>query len=75
MKNDAFSRRDFMRNTSLVAAGAVVGGVTGQGKAAESVRTSKILNFNPKMTYRRLGKSNLMVSETVSYTHLTLPTN
>jgi len=64
MKNDELSRRDFMRNTSLVAAGTIAGGLTGQGQAAvEPVHTAKILNFHPKMTYRRLGKSNLMVSE------------
>jgi len=64
MKNDRFSRRDFMRNTSLVAAGTIAGSLSGQGRAAvEPVHTSKILNFHPKMTYRRLGKSNLMVSE------------
>ncbi|TKJ38718.1 MAG: hypothetical protein CEE38_03165 [Planctomycetes bacterium B3_Pla] len=63
MRNDQFSRRDFMRNTSLAAAGTVAGALAGQGHAAEPVHTSKILNFHPKMTYRRLGKSNLMVSE------------
>jgi len=64
MNNDQFSRRDFMRNTSLAAAGTVAGALTGQGEAAtQPVHTSKILNFHPKMTYRRLGKTNLMVSE------------
>ncbi len=64
MKNDKFSRRDFMRNSSLVAAGTVAGALAGQGKAAtQPVHTSKILNFHPKMTYRRMGKTNLMVSE------------
>jgi len=64
MKNDEFSRRDFMRGTSLVAAGTIAGALTSQGQAAKGpVHTSKILNFHPKMTYRRLGKSNLMVSE------------
>jgi len=64
MINDRFSRRDFMRNTSLAAAGTVAGALAGQGKAAtQPVHTSKILNFHPKMTYRRMGKTNLMVSE------------
>ncbi|OHB73966.1 MAG: hypothetical protein A2Z25_05630 [Planctomycetes bacterium RBG_16_55_9] len=64
MKNDEFSRRDFMRNTSLVAAGAIAGALTGQGQASDgSVDKSKILNFNEKMHYRKLGKTNLMVSE------------
>lgn len=64
MSHDRFSRRDFMRSTSLAAAGTVAGALAGQGKAeTQPVHTSKILNFHPKMTYRRLGKSNLMVSE------------
>jgi predicted aldo/keto reductase-like oxidoreductase len=38
--------------------------LAGEGQAASKfVHTSKILNFHPKMTYRRLGKTNLMVSE------------
>jgi len=64
MKNDKFSRRDFMRNTSLVAAGTIAGALVSEGQAASKfVHTSKILNFHPKMTYRRMGKTNLMVSE------------
>jgi len=53
-----------MRTTSLAAAGTVAGALAAQGKAAtQPVHTSKILNFHPKMTYRRLGKTNLMISE------------
>ena len=63
MNNDRFSRRDFMRNTSIAAAGTVAGAIASQsGAAVPPVHTSKILNFHPKMTYRRLGKTNLMVS-------------
>ncbi len=63
MKNDKLSRRDFMRNTSLVAAGTIAGALANKARAAKPVHTSRILNFHPKMTYRRLGKTNLMVSE------------
>jgi len=64
MDNDKLSRRAFMRNTSLMAAGTVAGALAGKGHAAtKPVHTSEILNFHPKMIYRRLGKSNLMVSE------------
>ena len=63
MNNDKLSRRDFVRNTSLVAAGTIASALTGEGKAGSIVHTSKILNFHPKMTYRRMGKTNLMVSE------------
>jgi len=65
MKNDQFSRRDFMRTTSLAAAGTVAGAIAGQGRAAsESAgQKPKILNFHEKMQYRKLGKTNLMISE------------
>jgi predicted aldo/keto reductase-like oxidoreductase len=64
MQNDELSRRDFMRSTSLAAAGAIAGGLVNWGHAtAESVQTSKILNYHQKMNYRRLGKTNLMISE------------
>jgi len=64
MKNDELSRRDFMRTTSLAAAGTVAGALASQGQAAAgSAGESKILNFHPKMQYRKLGKTNLMISE------------
>jgi len=61
MKNDGISRRDFMRNTSMVAAGTLAGTLAGEGQAAAG--KAKIVNYNEKMRYRRLGKTNLMVSE------------
>ena len=61
------TRRDFLGDTVKVAAGVAVGlgvaGATGAMAApAPSVDTSKILNYNGNMEYRRLGKTNLMVS-------------
>jgi aryl-alcohol dehydrogenase-like predicted oxidoreductase len=50
-----------MRNGVVAAAGLTVGlGAAAAG--GKSVDTSKILNYNPKMEYRRLGKTNFMVS-------------
>ena len=67
MKNDKFSRRTFIRDTSLMAAGAVAGALAGKGCTSGGVArpadTSKIVNYNPKMGYRRLGKTNLIISE------------
>jgi len=56
-----------MRDSAVVAAGVAVGLGAAAGhstKAASSkvVDTSKILNYNPNMEYRRQGKTNLMVS-------------
>ena len=66
MKGSKLSRRTFIRNTSLAAAGTIVGALANKTEAsnknAKSVDTSKILNYNPNMEYRRLGKTNLMVS-------------
>jgi predicted aldo/keto reductase-like oxidoreductase len=66
MENKQVSRRDFMRDSAIVAAGVAVGlGAVG-GKNAQAgdktVDTSKIINYNPNMEYRRQGKTNLMVS-------------
>lgn len=64
MTNHDLSRRDFMRNTSLAAAGTIAGALASKGHAATgSAGESKILNFHPKMQYRKLGKTNLMISE------------
>ena len=61
MDNNRVTRRQFMRDSVVTAAGVAAGlGVIGQN--AKAVNTSKILNYNPNMEYRRLGKTNLMVS-------------
>lgn len=67
MEKKNISRRTFLRNTSLAAAGAFAASVKAEecdsSEASKSADTSKILNYNEKMGYRRLGKTNLMVSE------------
>ena len=73
MDKDKLSRRTFMRNTSLIAAGTIGGALTGKGQAEtksccsapapQQNSSAKILNYNQNMHYRRLGKSGLMVSE------------
>ena len=61
MEDKQVTRRQFMCDGTRVAAGMAVGlGVNLAG--AKSVDTSKILNYNPNMEYRRQGKTNLMVS-------------
>jgi len=66
MKDLQITRREFVRDTAVAAATAAVA-ATGLGgpsaQAAEKpVDTSKILNYNPDMEYRRQGKTGLMVS-------------
>ena len=61
MQDKRVTRREFMRDGAIVAAGVAVG--LGANKTAGAqVDTSKILNYNPNMEYRRQGKTNLMVS-------------
>jgi predicted aldo/keto reductase-like oxidoreductase len=64
---DTISRRDFIRNGSLAAAGTVAAGLASGGcggvSAKKKLKPSKILNQNPQMHYRRLGKTNLWLSE------------
>jgi predicted aldo/keto reductase-like oxidoreductase len=66
MKKHRVSRRQFVRETAVTAAGVAVG-LSGlavrDARAAEPVvDTAKILNYNPDMEYRRQGKTGLMVS-------------
>jgi predicted aldo/keto reductase-like oxidoreductase len=72
MKKEPTTRREFVRDTAAAAAGIAIGlgGVAGLQAASDdrgapagkSVDTAKILNFNPNMEYRRLGKTEQMVS-------------
>lgn len=67
MENKQVTRREFIRDSAVVVAG-VAGGLgatatqTLRAASGGSVNTSKILNYNPNMEYRRQGKTNLMVS-------------
>jgi len=76
------SRRTFIRDTSLIAAGALTGALSVKGctpgnniKTGDisKIDTSKILNYNPKMGYRRLGKTDLITSEIVLGGHFNNP--
>jgi len=60
------SRRTFIRNASLAAAGTIAAALAAKGCASAKIpayAASNILNYNPKMGYRRLGKTGLMLSE------------
>ena len=63
MKKREFSRRAFIGSTSLVTAGVLGDHLSAAGATAELKDTSKILNHDPGMSYRRLGKTGLLVSE------------
>jgi len=67
MENQRLSRRSFICDTSMLAAGTIVGALAGKGYAADKsgqpVDTSKILNYHPQMNYRRLGKTGLFISQ------------
>ncbi len=63
MAEERMNRREFMEKTAagaVVAAGVAAG--LGTGREAVAADTSKILNYNENMEYRRLGKTGLMVS-------------
>ena len=51
-----------MRDSAMVAAGVAAGLGAAAGQTANAANTSKILNYNPNMEYRRQGSTNLMVS-------------
>jgi aryl-alcohol dehydrogenase-like predicted oxidoreductase len=67
MKNHGITRREFIGSTTTAVAaaaiaGTVPGGLIAQAADEKPVDTSKILNYNPDMEYRRHGKTGLMVS-------------
>jgi len=61
MEAKKVTRRQFMHNGAMVAAGVAVG-LGAKTAVSAPVNTSKILNYNQNMEYRRQGKTNLMVS-------------
>ena len=62
MDNIRVTRRKFMRDSAMAAAGMAVGLGAVAGPSTQAAQTSKILNYNSNMEYRRLGKTGLMVS-------------
>jgi aryl-alcohol dehydrogenase-like predicted oxidoreductase len=52
-----------MRDGSVLVAGAAAGSALTADAAETPPVPEKILNFNPRMGYRRLGKTDIMVSE------------
>lgn len=67
MDSIRITRRKFIRDGAMAAAGVAAGLGTAAEHSAKAaparvLKTSKILNYNPNMEYRRLGKTNIMVS-------------
>jgi predicted aldo/keto reductase-like oxidoreductase len=56
------TRRDFLKLASAAVASGSLSSAAANAAAAD-VDTAKILNFNPQMAYRRLGKTEYMISE------------
>jgi aryl-alcohol dehydrogenase-like predicted oxidoreductase len=61
MVDDSKTRRDFLKTTAA-AAGATLA-ASAEAQQTRPADASRILNYNPKMGYRRLGKTDLMISE------------
>ncbi|MBM4094279.1 MAG: twin-arginine translocation signal domain-containing protein, partial [Planctomycetes bacterium] len=53
------TRRDFIK----AASGVVVGGAIASQARPGDQAADPVLNYNPKMSYRRLGKTEFMISE------------
>ncbi|MHC4133076.1 MAG: aldo/keto reductase [Planctomycetota bacterium] len=66
MSNQKIDRRKFMQIAAASAAGAAgILATPGEKLTAQTTKapdTSKILNYNPDMEYRRLGSTDLMIS-------------
>jgi len=66
MNDGKMSRREFAKTGSLLVAGALAGGggaLRALAADAPQMDKSKVLGYNEKMGYRRLGKTNLWISE------------
>jgi len=59
MNHERSTRRAFAK----AGCAAVAGGAIGSMASAKTGDSPKILNFNPRMTYRPLGKTGFMISE------------
>jgi len=61
------TRRAFLREGSQAAAGVVIGSALAGGRAAaqteSAIDPAQVINYNPSMAYRRLGKTGLVLSE------------
>jgi len=64
MADSQVTRRQFLGTSAKVAAGvaASLAPAAAAARAAPTVDTSKIRSYNPNMEYRRLGKTDLMIS-------------
>jgi aryl-alcohol dehydrogenase-like predicted oxidoreductase len=60
MKGNDINRRQFVQGAAATVASVAAG--LAAANANEPVNPSKILSYNPDMEYRRLGKTDLMVS-------------
>ncbi len=63
--SDQVTRRDFVRGGAIAAAGMAAGltpTLTVRAGNPDDADTSKIMNYNPDMEYRRCGRTNWMVS-------------
>ncbi len=61
MAEKKMTRREFVRDGAMAAVGIAASFAAGQSALGAQDRT-KILNYNQKMEYRKLGKTGLMVS-------------
>jgi len=65
MSDNRLSRRTFIRNTSLMAAGTIARALAGKAQALSEASETAIRrtpSYDPDMEYRRLGKTGLWVS-------------
>lgn len=79
MNEDGITRRDFVRQAAGAVAGAALGGALASGAegpaaAKPAAEAGKVLNHNPRMGYRRLGKTGVMISEVGLGGHWKTPT-
>lgn len=62
MTDKRITRREFIRDSALAAAGVAVGVTAARGATTAPEPKAKPLSYNENMEYRKLGKTGLMIS-------------
>ena len=68
MSKRQIGRREFVRSGSMLVAAAAAGNVVGAENPEQTFDPKKILNYNSKMRYRRLGKPFIVMTPTGTLT-------
>ena len=62
MADQNITRREFIKDSAMAAAAISAGLILAPGQVHAKIDTSKILNYDSNMEYRRCGRTEMMIS-------------